>query len=548
MKDLLRCLAFASLLLPVAVLGNVVFPTNPQTRAECDGPATQLRAMSQAEHDKAVALMREENKIHLTMECASDRRCEANYYAQHHDYYLRISAHFRERDRLSNLRYKLETQCRRIARANEKVTEATIQAEQERQRSMMQRARDAYHKMKQNYERVKALGKNLTESDKLSLQADMQEADSSMADLNDTMDDAKRLILDPVPNHPIVRGFQDSAFKKFKQQMFNTRRAVNQYEQMMEAFQPDSEPTQEAQEDDSPFMRRSGGSATNLFRGDPGGKQAADNAAAKRKVKADIAETNAALQKTADQLRDSENSSTQNLVRGIEVATAGSTGDQSSGDVSSGGSAAVGSGPCRPDPGLVQKWKTESWKLTKYTKMPKATDASFQKAIDYWNNQWSFGSSENLQKDLDRMKADLANFKSQSVQSHQIRAQSRVSINLLECVVKKVKARELAEKRGTTNNTARRGECSFAGFDGEIANFTKTHPQKPSWGMRDTYQYSYYFGTEGLKILEKYKSCITAAQYNENHEVLLGARDKGLEGCQKTSSDMGANCHPVYPN
>jgi len=323
MKDLLRCLAFASLLLPVAVLGNVVFPTNPQTRAECDGPATQLRAMSQAEHDKAVALMREENKIHLTMECASDRRCEANYYAQHHDYYLRISAHFRERDRLSNLRYKLETQCRRIARANEKVTEATIQAEQERQRSMMQRARDAYHKMKQNYERVKALGKNLTESDKLSMQADMQEADRSMADLNDTMDDAKRLILDPVPNHPIVRGFQDSAYKKFKQQMFNTRRAVNQYEQMMEAFQPESEPTQEAQEDDSPFMRRSGGSATSMFRGDPDGKEAAANAEEKRRVVASLANQKHMMEESADMLRKAapDSSDARSAANALEVVT-----------------------------------------------------------------------------------------------------------------------------------------------------------------------------------------------------------------------------------
>ena len=90
-------------------------------------------------------------------------------------------------------------------------------------------------------------------------------------------------------------------------------------------------------------------------------------------------------------------------------------------------------------------------------------------------------------------------------------------------------------------------DCSFEGYDKAIAAFTRAKPQQPGWGARDTYQYSYYFGSEGLKILEQYKSCMNSDQYRDNHSVLVGARDKGLEGCQKLSSDGGASCRPVYP-
>lgn len=90
-------------------------------------------------------------------------------------------------------------------------------------------------------------------------------------------------------------------------------------------------------------------------------------------------------------------------------------------------------------------------------------------------------------------------------------------------------------------------DCSLSGFDKAMAGFNEARPLQETWGMRDTYQYSYYYGSEGLKVLAQYKSCMSETDYRAYHDTLVSARDRGLEGCQKLSSDSGASCQPVYP-
>lgn len=88
------------------------------------------------------------------------------------------------------------------------------------------------------------------------------------------------------------------------------------------------------------------------------------------------------------------------------------------------------------------------------------------------------------------------------------------------------------------------GGC-FADFDQKFAQWTNNNPQKSNWGMRDTYQYAYFMGTEGLKILQEYRSCMSDADFAANYEALKGARDQGRKGCLQTSST--GDCQPRYP-
>ncbi len=90
------------------------------------------------------------------------------------------------------------------------------------------------------------------------------------------------------------------------------------------------------------------------------------------------------------------------------------------------------------------------------------------------------------------------------------------------------------------------GACNFAGFNQKIAEWTRQNPQKSNWGMNDTYRYSYFFGFEGLKILEKYRTCMSDEDFAANYQALKGARDKGREGCLKTSST--GDCQRSYPD
>jgi hypothetical protein len=84
-------------------------------------------------------------------------------------------------------------------------------------------------------------------------------------------------------------------------------------------------------------------------------------------------------------------------------------------------------------------------------------------------------------------------------------------------------------------------------FDRRIAALSAEYPLKPNWGTNQTYQYAYFLGSEGLKILKQYESCLNADEFAANYAALKSSRDTGREGCMKTSSTGGASCQPQYP-
>jgi hypothetical protein len=88
---------------------------------------------------------------------------------------------------------------------------------------------------------------------------------------------------------------------------------------------------------------------------------------------------------------------------------------------------------------------------------------------------------------------------------------------------------------------------AFRAFDSEFASFNARYPVQSWWSMRDTYKYSLFLGTEGLKILEKYRGCMSQSDFTSNWNALNGAKESGINGCRSTSSDGGAGCVSEYP-
>jgi hypothetical protein len=82
--------------------------------------------------------------------------------------------------------------------------------------------------------------------------------------------------------------------------------------------------------------------------------------------------------------------------------------------------------------------------------------------------------------------------------------------------------------------------------DWRTRNPIPTPPAGVGSGAQAQYQWSYFFGVEVLKILERFRPCMSPADYNANKRVLEGARDAGFEGCRKLSNDNA--CALRMPN
>lgn len=89
------------------------------------------------------------------------------------------------------------------------------------------------------------------------------------------------------------------------------------------------------------------------------------------------------------------------------------------------------------------------------------------------------------------------------------------------------------------------GSC-FASFDRDFGDFRNSNPMNSNWSARDTLQWSYFMGEQGLNILLKYQSCMDPGDFATNFQALTGMRDKGRDGCQALNSGASA-CTPTYP-
>lgn len=108
--------------------------------------------------------------------------------------------------------------------------------------------------------------------------------------------------------------------------------------------------------------------------------------------------------------------------------------------------------------------------------------------------------------------------------------------------------RETTQKPvSTAANGCAAGINGMAALNSAMNNFTARYPVQQGGGMRDSYQYKIFLGTEGLKILGPLKSCLSPADYEANRAALQGAIDDGRTNCPKVSSDGGANCIAEYP-
>lgn len=90
-------------------------------------------------------------------------------------------------------------------------------------------------------------------------------------------------------------------------------------------------------------------------------------------------------------------------------------------------------------------------------------------------------------------------------------------------------------------------DAAFRDYDAELGRWNAENPVNRSWGMRDTYQFAYFAGTQSLRILARYKGCMSDVDYKANLTPLENLRDSGLAGCRQTSNDGGRNCVARYP-
>ncbi|WP_291204270.1 hypothetical protein [Hyphomonas sp.] len=112
---------------------------------------------------------------------------------------------------------------------------------------------------------------------------------------------------------------------------------------------------------------------------------------------------------------------------------------------------------------------------------------------------------------------------------------------------------DLFVKGGTRSATVQSAACTgspsqaFAAFNNELEGFNARYPVQPQWGTRDLYKFSIFFGTESLKILEKYRGCMSESDFTTNWNALNGSKETGMSGCRATSSDGGRGCVAEYP-
>lgn len=97
---------------------------------------------------------------------------------------------------------------------------------------------------------------------------------------------------------------------------------------------------------------------------------------------------------------------------------------------------------------------------------------------------------------------------------------------------------------GNCNGMSR--DQAMSAFNADFKSLTDAKPQKPSYGARDTMQYTAFLGAEGLKRLDKYGACM-GPDYQANYMQLRAMIDSGLKGCEQLSSSPGT-CSTTYPN
>lgn len=181
------------LMMPIVVLGQVSFPSDPKTMAECNEVALQMRDLQERESEQRRLKYRE---------------VEGRGYDTGGDKYRAlmdlIDEQGKEADKLRNERYALEQVCRTAARKHEQLSDQVV-------REM----KEAYDKAKNAYDQASTMVERIRNTP--DAYARRNEAHSS--ELEDKMNTAKSYILDFQRKSDVVGAVQNASFFQLKSQM-----------------------------------------------------------------------------------------------------------------------------------------------------------------------------------------------------------------------------------------------------------------------------------------------------------------------------------------
>jgi hypothetical protein len=148
---------------------------------------------------------------------------------------------------------------------------------------------------------------------------------------------------------------------------------------------------------------------------------------------------------------------------------------------------------------------------------------------------------------VDGAKADWKNYQSQTEQiAERFRANRRAAQPSTP-----IPAPAAPSANAGATGCASTPQEAFRRFGNEMEELSRSKPNAPpksssGSGARDQNQYALFYGTEGLTILEKYRTCLSPADYESNKRALEGARDNGRAGCERLSTSPGS-CTATYP-
>lgn len=225
-SSLLIAFNISLVLFPSSVFGDVSFPSNPKTMAECDEAVSEMRAMAEREHELGSQGIKQRNAI--PFECAGDERCRAAYYDQCHQLHLEIGKHFDERNRIHKELRKLEKTCRTAAQASEQLAAKA-----------MRELKDAYDQAKRAYDQAKALYERIRNGPSEAYEK-RNDAHSDVLEL--AMDKAKQRILD-VPKSEIIGAIQDASFDQLKSQIQQLNGDMAALESAIQSVGAEAQPT-----------------------------------------------------------------------------------------------------------------------------------------------------------------------------------------------------------------------------------------------------------------------------------------------------------------
>jgi hypothetical protein len=266
------------LLASMAFAADVSFPANPQTKAECDGPAAQMLAMEKNESALATKASREMDALpYEALVCRGNECVRPTTDPIRNRLLAESRMHRDESTRLGKERAELERACRTAAAENEKAKQDETNAIAAKLREL----KESYEDAKRAYETAKDLylkpPAELAQdavnratggaADDAVAGAYRRRNDAYSASLEAAMNDAKRKTVDMVRRSDLVAEIQNAAFNQVKSQVHQLRGDWNQLEANIQGFlnspspAPSSPPVAA-----SPPAEPAGNSVTSFFR------------------------------------------------------------------------------------------------------------------------------------------------------------------------------------------------------------------------------------------------------------------------------------------